>query len=263
MSEFAVKVDGLVKDYAVRGGGTLRAVDGISFEVKTGEIFGFLGPNGAGKTTTLEIVEGLTARTAGTVEVLGLDPDRDAEALKSRIGIQLQSSAYFDFLTLREVLELFGAFYPRAADPMELLARVDLTEKADALVSQLSGGQQQRFSIAATLVNEPEVVFLDEATTGLDPRARRDLWDMIRAIRADGTTVVLTTHYMEEAEILCDRVAIIDQGVIVASDTVAGLLERVPPTSLEPVIPTSTLEDVFLSLTGKSLAAAEPVEGDV
>lgn len=254
----AVEVSGLVKDFPVRGGRTLRAVDGISFEVEQGQIFGFLGPNGAGKTTTLEIVEGLTPRTAGEVRVLGCDPDRDVNELKARIGIQLQSSAYFDFLTLREVLDLFGSFYPRRDEPMTLLERVDLVDKADSLISQLSGGQQQRFSVAATLLNRPEVVFLDEATTGLDPRARRDLWDLIRDIRDGGATVVLTTHYMEEAEVLCDRVAIIDQGRIVAADSVPRLLQLVPTTHREPVIPSSTLEDVFLSLTGKTLEDAEP-----
>jgi ABC-2 type transport system ATP-binding protein len=251
----AVEVRALTKDYPIRGGGTLRAVDGISFEVRQGEIYGFLGPNGAGKTTTLEIIEGLTPRTSGEVSVLGLDPDRDGNELRARIGIQLQASSYFDFLTLREVLELFGSFYPKQSPPMALLERVGLQDKADALVSQLSGGQQQRFSIAATLVNDPEVVFLDEATTGLDPRARRDLWNMIRDIRDGGATVVLTTHYMEEAQVLCDRVAIIDQGRIVAEDTVPNLLGLVPPTHVEPIIPSATLEDVFLSLTGKTLEA--------
>lgn len=221
----AVEVTDLVKEFPKPGGGSLRAVDGISFSVAEGEIFGFLGPNGAGKTTSLEIMEGLQRPTSGRARVLGLDSVREVAVLKRRIGIQLQAGAYFDYLTLREILDLFGSFYPRRADVDELLARVDLTEKADAIVKECSGGQQQRFSIVAALVNEPELVFLDEATTGLDPRARRDIWDLVRDIRASGKTVVLTTHYMEEAEVLCDRVAIIDQGQIVALDTPINLVQ--------------------------------------
>ena len=226
---FAVEVRDLVKEFPRPGPSTgramLRAVDGISFDVADGEIFGFLGPNGAGKTTSLEIMEGLQRPTSGTATILGLDCVRDTEQIKRRIGIQLQAGAYFDFLTLREILDLFGSFYPRRAPTGELLARVDLVEKADALVKECSGGQQQRFSIVAALVNEPELVFLDEATTGLDPRARRDMWDLIRDIRSSGKTVVLTTHYMEEAEVLCDRIAIIDQGRIVALDTPINLIQ--------------------------------------
>jgi ABC-2 type transport system ATP-binding protein len=258
----AVTVAGLVKEFPQRGGGSVRAVDGISFEVRTGEVFGFLGPNGAGKTTTLEIIEGLQARTAGSVEVLGIDPARDPRALKSRIGIQLQASSYFEYLTLVEILDLFGSFYPRRRDPLELLAKVHLEEKAGAFVKHLSGGQQQRFSIVAALVNEPEIVFLDEATTGLDPRARRDIWALAREIRATGTTVVLTTHYMEEAQELCDRVAIIDQGRIVAIDAVPALRRLVPPPPKPPEEQLATLEDVFLALTGKPLAEAEAEPGE-
>jgi len=222
----AVEVRDLVKVFPQRGGGEVRAVDGISFSVEPGEIFGFLGPNGAGKTTSLEIMEGLQAPTSGSARVLGLDSTAQSDEMKKRIGIQLQAAAYFDYLTLREILELFGSFYPRRLAPDDLLERVRLTEKANALVRQLSGGQQQRFSVVASIVNDPEVVFLDEATTGLDPRARRDLWDLIGAIRDDGKTVVLTTHYMEEAEVLCDRVAIIDRGKIVALDTPPKLVTR-------------------------------------
>lgn len=221
----AVEVRDLVKVFPKRGGGEVRAVDGISFAVEEGEIFGFLGPNGAGKTTSLEIMEGLQKPTSGEARVLGVNSTTHAEELKRRIGIQLQASAYFDYLTLREILDLFGSFYPARLEADGLLARVNLTEKADSLVRQLSGGQQQRFSIIASLVNDPQVVFLDEATTGLDPRARRDVWDLVRDIRSSGKTVVLTTHYMEEAETLCDRIAIIDLGKIVALDTPRALIQ--------------------------------------
>lgn len=227
----AVEVRDLTKDFPQRGGGLLRAVDGISFGVEDGEIFGFLGPNGAGKTTSLEIMEGLQRPTSGSAHVLGLNSTTQTEEMKRRIGIQLQAGAYFDYLTLREILELFGSFYPQQLPPEDLLERVGLIEKADALVRQLSGGQQQRFSIVASLVNDPEIVFLDEATTGLDPRARREVWELVRRIRGDGKTVVLTTHYMEEAEELCDRVAIIDRGRIVALDTPAHLVSALGATS--------------------------------
>lgn len=247
----AVEVSDLVKEFRQRDRTVLRAVDGISFEVRDGEVFGFLGPNGAGKTTSLEIMEGLQRPTSGTTRVLGLDSARDTEAMKRRIGIQLQAGAYFDYLTLREILDLFGSFYPKRTEPMELLRLVELTDKADALVKQLSGGQQQRFSIVASIVNDPEVVFLDEATTGLDPRARRDVWDLVRRIRDDGKTIVLTTHYMEEAAALCDRVAIIDRGRIVAMDTPAALTAAIGPEA--------TLEDVFIAKTGRDLAGESDV----
>lgn len=256
----AVVVEGLIKEFPQRGGQPLRAVDGISFEVRTGEVFGFLGPNGAGKTTTLEIIEGLQRRSGGSVSVLGLDPEKDAASLKSRIGIQLQASSYFDYLTLKEILVLFGSFYPKRLDPMDLLQRVRLADKAEEFLKTLSGGQAQRFSLVAALVNDPEIVFLDEATTGLDPRARRDIWEIIAEIRTAGTTVVLTTHYMEEAQTLCDRVAIIDRGRIVALDTVPVLRKLVPPPPTPPEEQLATLEDVFLALTGKELEAAETTE---
>ncbi|HEX9775655.1 MAG TPA: ABC transporter ATP-binding protein [Actinomycetota bacterium] len=226
----AVEVRDLVKDFKQRGGGVLRAVDGISFTVEPGEIFGFLGPNGAGKTTSLEIMEGLQKPTSGSARVLGLDSTTQAGEMKKRIGIQLQAGAYFDYLTLTEILELFGSFYPARLPAAQLLEMVGLREKANALIKQLSGGQQQRFSIVASIVNDPEVVFLDEATTGLDPRARREVWDLVREIRGADKTVVLTTHYMEEAETLCDRVAIIDQGRIVAMDTPAALVQGLGAT---------------------------------
>ena len=214
-----IEVDGLTKRY-----GSLTAVDDISFGVRDGEVFGILGPNGAGKTTTLECVEGLTEPTSGRTAVLGLDSRRDSARMRERIGVQLQASAYFDHLTLREILELFGRFYSRSVRYEELLETVGLEDKAGSTVAKLSGGQKQRFAIAATLVNDPEVVFLDEPTTGLDPQARRGLWDFVRAMNGDGRTIVLTTHYMEEAEQLCDRVAIMDNGKIVALDTPANLV---------------------------------------
>lgn len=219
----AIKVSNLVKKF-----GDFTAVDGISFEVKQGEIFGILGPNGAGKTTTLEIIEGLQGPTSGETVVLGMDTRKLAAGVKERIGIQLQASAYFEYLTLYEILHLFGRFYPRRLDPMELLAKVELTEKAKSTVGSLSGGQKQRFTIAAALVNDPEVVFLDEPTTGLDPQARRNLWEFIQTIHDDGRTVILTTHYMEEAQLLCQRVAIMDMGGIVALDTPGKLVRALP-----------------------------------
>ncbi|HEX9712169.1 MAG TPA: ABC transporter ATP-binding protein [Actinomycetota bacterium] len=260
MSDAAVEVIDLVKDFPQRDGSTLRAVDGVSFRVEPGEIFGFLGPNGAGKTTTLEIVEGLQDPTAGGVRVLGLDPGTQTDEMKRRIGIQLQAGAYFDYLTCREILELFGSFYPRRIPPDELLARVGLSEKADALVKQLSGGQQQRFSIVASIVNDPEVVFLDEATTGLDPRARREIWDLIRVIRDEGKTVVLTTHYMEEAEALCDRIAIIDRGRIVGLDTPHGLIQTLD-AAYRIIFETATGVDPATVSAIDGVVAATPVRG--
>ncbi|MBI4729841.1 MAG: ABC transporter ATP-binding protein [Acidobacteria bacterium] len=228
-SEPAVEVRDLVKEFPAPGGGTIRAVDGVSFSVRRGEIFGFLGPNGAGKTTTLEVVEGLASPTSGQTFVLGSDSHKDAARVKSRIGVQLQAAAYFDHLRLDEILELFGSFYPRSVSPDVLLAKVGLSEKRRARLKELSGGQAQRFSIVAAMVNDPEVLFLDEPTTGLDPQARRHLWDVIGSInREEGKTIVLTTHYMEEAELLCDRVAIIDNGRIVALDTPLGLVRQLP-----------------------------------
>lgn len=226
--EVAVEVRDLVKTFPAPGGGTLTAVDHVSFTVRRGEVFGFLGPNGAGKTTTLEIVEGLQSPTSGRTSVLGLDSQRDRARMKERIGVQLQAGAYFDYLALEEILDLFGSFYPRAVPPAQLLERVGLLEKRRALVRELSGGQAQRFSVVAALVNDPEVVFLDEPTTGLDPQARRNLWEVVASIKEEGKTVVLTTHYMEEAEVLCDRVAIIDHGRIQALDAPMALVRQLP-----------------------------------
>ncbi len=223
----AVRVDRLVKTYAHPDGGTFNAVDDLSFEVVSGEVLGILGPNGAGKSTTLEIIEGLQAPTSGSTSVFGLDSQADNAAMKTRIGVQLQASSYFEYLTLEELLNLFGSFYPRSLPAVELLDKVGLLGKRKALVGQLSGGQAQRFSIVAAMVNDPEIVFLDEPTTGLDPQARRNLWDLIRSINEnDGKTVVMTTHYMEEAEELSHRVAIIDAGQIQALDTPVGLISN-------------------------------------
>jgi ABC-2 type transport system ATP-binding protein len=221
----AVQVTNLVKAYPHPDGGEFNAVDGLTFEVATGEVLGILGPNGAGKSTTLEIIEGLQTPTSGTTAVFGLDSQHDNAAMKTRIGVQLQASSYFEYLTLEELLNLFGSFYPKSVAADELLDKVGLLSKRKALVGQLSGGQAQRFSIVAAMVNDPDIVFLDEPTTGLDPQARRNLWDLIRSINeGDGKTVVLTTHYMEEAEELSHRVAIIDAGQIQAIDTPVGLI---------------------------------------
>ena len=221
--EIVISVEGLSKRY-----GDLSAVDGVSFGVRRGEIFGILGPNGAGKTTTLECIEGLVKPTSGKTAVLGIDTQRQPETVKERIGVQLQASAYFDNLTLKEILDLFGMFYRRRVEPIALLERVNLADRANTTVAKLSGGQKQRFTIAATLVNDPDVVFLDEPTTGLDPQARRSLWEFVQEMNADGRTVVLTTHYMEEAEFLCDRIAIMNGGKIVALDTPANLVRSLP-----------------------------------
>ena len=219
ISDAVITARGLVKRY-----GTLTALDGPSFTVARGEIFGILGPNGAGKTTLVEILEGLTVPTGGTASVLGVEVTEDPNAVKARIGVQLQAASYHQYLTLREILELFGSFYPRRADPMELLRRVRLEDRADSRMKTLSGGMKQRFSIVAALVNEPDLVFFDEPTAGLDPDARLDLWEIVREVRDAGATVVLTTHYMEEAEALCDRVAFMDRGQMVALDTPQGLI---------------------------------------
>ena len=221
--EIVISVEGLSKRY-----GDLIAVDGVSFGVRRGEIFGILGPNGAGKTTTLECIEGLVKPTSGKTAVLGIDTQRQPETVKERIGVQLQASAYFDNLTLKEILDLFGMLYRRRVEPIALLERVNLADRANTTVAKLSGGQKQRFTIAATLVNDPDVVFLDEPTTGLDPQARRSLWEFVQEMNADGRTVVLTTHYMEEAEFLCDRIAIMNGGKIVALDTPANLVRSLP-----------------------------------
>lgn len=218
-SEPVVVVNGLCKRY-----GDVTAVDGISFEVMRGEIFGMVGPNGAGKTTTVECIEGLRCPDGGAVRLLGLDPLVQRRAVAERVGVQLQESALPARLRVAETLALFGSFYGQRTDPGELLARLGLADKAKAAFGQLSGGQKQRLFIALALVNRPEVVFFDELTTGLDPQARRATWDLVRRVREGGCTVVLTTHSMEEAQRLCDRVLIMDHGAIVALDTPEALI---------------------------------------
>jgi ABC-2 type transport system ATP-binding protein len=232
--ENVIVVKDLVKKY-----GDFTAVGGISFEVKRGEVFGLLGENGAGKTTTLEIIEGLRKATSGKVKIFDIDASSGCQdCIKERIGVQLQSSAYYNFLSLREILELFGGFYQKALDPDTLLEMVDLKDKAKQMVGNLSGGQKQRFSIVASLVNDPEIVFLDEPTTGLDPIARRNLWDLITEIKKRGKTIILTTHYMEEAEVLCDRIAIMDSGKILKMGETHKLIEGTKsPYKMSFVIP--------------------------
>jgi ABC-2 type transport system ATP-binding protein len=218
----AITVEGLAKTY-----GSLRAVDGISFEVYEQEIFGIVGPNGAGKTTTVECLEGLRVPSAGSVSVLGLDPQSAGYQLRQLIGIQLQEGKFPDRIKAREALELFASFYPRSLPAGPLLEKVGLQDKANAYYDSLSGGQKQRLAIALALVNDPQVVFFDELTTGLDPQARRAMWGLVSSTRQAGKTVILVTHFMEEAERLCDRVAIIDQGKIVALDTPANLIRTI------------------------------------
>jgi ABC-2 type transport system ATP-binding protein len=261
--DIAVQVTDLVKEFPAPGGGKLRAVDGVSFSVHRGEVFGFLGPNGAGKTTTLEIIEGLRSPTAGSTTVLGLDSQAHSAEMKNRIGVQLQSGAYFAFLTLEEILELFGSFYPTHLAPQELLDMVGLVDKRKALVGELSGGQAQRFSIIASLINDPEVVFLDEPTTGLDPQARRNLWDLIAHIHDDlGKTVIMTTHYMEEAQVLCGRVAIIDDGRIGAIDTPLGLIHELPTAYRIMFATNATVDEAALAALPGVSAVAKPALGE-
>lgn len=250
MKKPIIVASGLTKRY-----GDTVTVKGISFEVKEGEVFGILGPNGAGKTTTLEMIEALRPIDGGTVTLDGIDVAAHPAEVKRIIGIQLQSTAFFDKLTLIEQLKLFSGLYTVSPDPMTLLDYVQLTDKAKSYVEKLSGGQKQRFSIAAALVNSPRVLFLDEPTTGLDPQARRHLWELIQKIKKQGITVVLTTHYMDEAELLCDRIAIMDNGEIVTIDTpkklISALISRgfKKPQQVEQ----ANLEDVFIDLTGKDL----------
>ena len=220
MTAAAIRCQGLVKRYPPE----VVAVDGLSLQVERGECFGLLGPNGAGKTTTIEILEGLLVPTAGEVEVLGMRWDRDATALRQRLGVTLQETHLDDRLTVFEILSLFRSFYPKSRDIAAVLALVSLQEKRNAWYEKLSGGQKQRLAVACALVSEPELLFLDEPTTGLDPQSRRQLWDVVSEVRADGRTVVLSTHYMDEAERLCDRVAIVDQGKVIALGTPRALI---------------------------------------
>jgi len=220
----AIRCTNLMKTYPGRP--PVEAVRGLDLEVRPGECFGLLGPNGAGKTTTLEILEGLLDPTAGDVEILGLRWDRDESSIRRRMGISLQETRLADKLTVRETVTLFRSFYPSGVTPDEAIARVSLQEKARSYVDKLSGGQKQRLAVACALVGDPELLFLDEPTTGLDPQSRRQLWDVIRGLKGRGRTVVLTTHYMDEAERLCDRVAVIDRGRVIALGTPLELITR-------------------------------------
>jgi ABC-2 type transport system ATP-binding protein len=247
-----IEVDNLQKSY-----GPTRAVDGLSFTVERGEVFGMVGPNGAGKTTTIECVEGLRRPDGGRIRVLGADPRADREAMAARIGIQLQQANLPPRLRVGEALDLFAGFYSNPAAPAVLLERLGLTEKRSAPIVKLSGGQRQRLFIALALVNHPELVFLDELTTGLDPQARRSMWDLVRELRQEGKTVFLTTHFMEEAERLCDRVAILDHGKIVALDRPEALVRTLgvetrivfsqPPEA--PAVPWETVPGVHRAET--------------
>ena len=250
MTEKIIEVSGLVKNY-----GDFQAVKGISFDVYKGEIFGLLGPNGAGKSTTLEIIETLRPKTQGRIQVNGFNIDTEPNEIKKIIGVQLQTSGFYPNLNLLQLISLFSGLYNRNVDGQELLELVNLQDKAKNKVKELSGGQKQRFSIATTLINDPTIIFLDEPTTGLDPQARRNLWDLIRNIRSKGTTVIITTHYMDEAEMLCDRVAIIDQGKIIAMDTPDKLIDNLLATGFERPrqVKNANLEDVFINLTGHGL----------
>jgi ABC-2 type transport system ATP-binding protein len=226
-----IEVKNLKKTYKLAKGKTLEAVKDVSFSVEKGEVFGILGPNGAGKTTTLEIIEGLKQQTAGTVTVLGFDNLKQTEEIKKRIGVQLQSSQYLPYLTLGELLDLFASLYGTTADKQKLLGLVDLQEKEHEQVKTLSGGQKQRFTIATSLVNNPKILFLDEPTTGLDPHARREMWKLVKQINQKNITVVITTHYMEEAEFLCHRVAIMDSGKILEIDAPRKLIDKLSETT--------------------------------
>lgn len=275
MTEKIIQVNNLIKDY-----GNFRAVKGISFDVYKGEIFGLLGPNGAGKSTTLEIIETLREKTSGEVIVGGFDLDKAPGEIKKIIGVQLQASGYYPGLNLVELIDLFAGIYNRKVDPYDILRMVNLTiseeerrklkdpavspeekkkiqdkDKAKVQYKKLSGGQKQRFSIATTLINEPTIVFLDEPTTGLDPQARRSLWELVKTIRERGATVIITTHYMDEAEYLCDRVAIIDAGQIIALASPDKLIDELVDSGFErpKEVKKANLEDVFINLTGHAL----------
>ena len=260
LNGFDVKIEGVQK-ISIKAEKLTKAydrqpvVDGISFKVFSGEVFGLLGPNGAGKTTTLEMMEALRPIDAGKVTLEGLDVRRKPYAIKRIIGVLPQQAGFFEFLTLRELLAMFAGLYNQPSRADELLADVQLEEKAKSYVKRLSGGQQQRFSVALALVNRPKILFLDEPTTGLDPQARRYMWELIERIRRSGITIVLTTHYMEEAELLCDRLAIMDAGKIIAMDSPEKLVAKLLKKGFKKktVRAEATLEDVFIDLTGKSL----------
>ena len=244
--ELAVRCQNLQKRY-----GDVVAVDGLSFEVRRGECYGLLGPNGAGKTTTIEILEGLLAPDGGDVEVLGHHWKTDEQQLRQLLGVQLQETQFTDKLTVEETLRLFRSFYNRGKTVEELLALVELESKRRSWVVKLSGGQKQRLSVACALAGDPDLLFLDEPTTGLDPQSRRQLWGILTRFREAGGTVLLTTHYMDEAETLCDRVAIVDHGHVIAEDTPKNLIASLAAPKV--VVHEGTLEDVFMSLTGRHL----------
>ena len=250
MNNPIISVRDLVKSY-----GQFHAVQSISFDVYEGEIFGLLGPNGAGKSTTLEIIETLRSKTSGTIVVDGIDLDKDPAAIKKIIGVQLQTSGFYPGLNLVELIKLFGGLYNRTVDPIGLLKKVNLEDKAKNKSKELSGGQRQRFSIATTLINKPKIIFLDEPTTGLDPQARRNLWDLIKEIRDSGTTVIITTHYMDEAEQLCDRIAIMDKGKIIKLDSPDKMIDELVASGFErpKQVKSANLEDVFIQLTGHEM----------
>ena len=250
MGKTIISVKDLHKKY-----GDFEAVKGISFDVTEGEIFGLLGPNGAGKSTTLEIIETLRNKTSGKVIVDGFNLDESPNEIKKIIGVQLQTSGFYPSLNLIELIQLFAGLYNETVDSMALLDTVNLRGKAKAKYKELSGGQKQRFSIATTLINQPKIIFLDEPTTGLDPQARRNLWELIKEIRAKGTTVIITTHYMDEAEVLCDRVAIIDSGKIIALNSPDKLIDELVATGFErpKEVKKANLEDVFIAMTGHVL----------
>lgn len=248
-----ISVKNLTKKYE-----DFEAVKGISFDVYEGEIFGLLGPNGAGKSTTLEIIETLREKTSGQIIVNGFDLDKQPGEIKRIIGVQLQTSGFYPGITLLDLINLFNGLYNEKADAMELLHMVNLEDKAKSKFKDLSGGQKQRFSIATTLINQPKIIFLDEPTTGLDPQARRNLWELIKQIRSKGTTVIITTHYMDEAEYLCDRIAIIDSGKIISLDTPDKMIDDLVASGFERPkdLKKASLEDVFIHLTGHALREA-------
>lgn len=250
MSEIIVRVENLQKKY-----GDKKAVDGISFDVKRGEIFGILGPNGAGKTTTLEMIETLREIDGGSVTIDGIDVAEHPYKIRGMIGVQPQSPAFQDKTKLTELIEQFASIYGEKVDAKKFLDDVQLGDKADSYVENLSGGQKQRFSITAALVHNPQVFFLDEPTTGLDPQARRNLWELIEDVRKRGISVIMTTHYMDEAEILCDRIAIMDRGKIIALDTPKNLIKQLLARGFKKKqhVEQANLEDVFIDMTGKEL----------
>ncbi len=252
MAEVILKVTNLQKSYDDK-----KVVKGVSFDVRRGEVFGILGPNGAGKTTTLEMIETLRPIDSGSVTLDGVDVAREPQKIRYLIGVQLQSTAFMDKVKLTELLDQQAAAYGERVDSHALLKDVNLDDKASSFVEELSGGQKQRFSIAAALVHQPKVFFMDEPTTGLDPQARRNLWALVNKIKAKGTTIILTTHYMEEAEQLCDRVAIMDKGQIIKLNTPKNLVDELLEKGFkkERRVEQANLEDVFMDLTGKGLHA--------